>query len=111
VLSVHKAFDIFAMSSITEGLGTSVLDAMACSKPVVATRAGGIPEAVVEGVTGRLVEPRDHEGMARALIALLRDEGARRRMGVAGFNRVREHFSVERMVEETLLAYGGILRD
>ena len=66
VLSLHKAFDIFVMSSVTEGLGTSLIDAMACGKPVVATSVGGIPEVVVDGETGFLVAPRDHEGMARA---------------------------------------------
>lgn len=105
VLSVHKAFDVFAMSSVTEGLGTSVLDAMACSKPVVATTAGGLPETVVEGVTGLLVKPRDHEAMARALVTLLSDETARRRMGAAGLRRVRDFFSVEQMVRETLGVY------
>ena len=53
------------MSSVTEGLGTSLLDAMACGKPIVATSAGGIPEVVVDGETGFLVAPRDHEAMAR----------------------------------------------
>ena len=109
VLSVHKAFDIFAMSSVTEGLGTSVLDAMACAKPVVATAAGGIPEAVVDGVTGVLVEPRDHDAMARALIALLADEDARTRMGAAGLRRVRDEFSIERLVRETLHVYEHVL--
>ena len=109
VLSVHKAFDIFAMSSVTEGLGTSVLDAMACAKPVVATAAGGIPEAVVDGVTGVLVEPRDHDAMARALIALLADEDARTRMGAAGLRRVRDEFSIERLVRETLRVYEHVL--
>src|SRR4029453_2498462 len=52
VLSLHKVFDVFVMSSVTEGLGTSLLDAMACAKPVVATRAGGIPEVVEDGLTG-----------------------------------------------------------
>ena len=55
------------MSSITEGLGTSLLDAMACGKPIVATSAGGIPEVVVNGETGFLMPPRDHQAMARAL--------------------------------------------
>ena len=64
VLSVHKAFDIFVMSSVTEGLGTSLLDAMACGKPIVATTAGGMPEVVEDGETGILVPPRDHEAMA-----------------------------------------------
>jgi glycosyltransferase involved in cell wall biosynthesis len=105
VLSVHKAFDIFAMSSVTEGLGTSLLDAMACAKPVVATSAGGIPEVVVDGETGFLVPPRDHEAMAAALVKLLRDEDLRRRMGQAGLARVRRKFSAERMVQETLRVY------
>src|SRR5690349_11467522 len=83
VLSVHKAFDIFVMSSVTEGLGTSLLDAMACGKPVVATRAGGMPEVVVDGRTGLLVAPRDHEAMADAIVTLLRDEALRKHMGAA----------------------------
>ena len=65
VLGCIKGFDLFAMSSVTEGLGTSLLDAMACSRAIVATRAGGIPEVVEDGVTGLLVEPRDHHAMAR----------------------------------------------
>jgi L-malate glycosyltransferase len=105
VLSVHKAFDIFVMSSVTEGLGTSLLDAMACAKPIVATSAGGIPEVVAGGQTGILVPPRDHEAMARALIALLRDERAQQVMGAEGLLRVRERFSAERMVQDTLAVY------
>ena len=55
VLGCIKGFDLFAMSSVTEGLGTSLLDAMACSRAIVATRAGGIPEIVEDGVNGLLV--------------------------------------------------------
>jgi glycosyltransferase involved in cell wall biosynthesis len=106
VLSLHKAFDIFVMSSVTEGLGTSLIDAMACGKPVVATTAGGIPEVVVDGETGILVAPRDHEAMARAIVLLLKDEGLRRRMGKAGLSRARVDFSAERMVQDTLSVYG-----
>ena len=105
VLSLHKAFDIFVMSSITEGLGTSLLDAMACGKPIVATRAGGIPEVVVDGETGILVAPRDDRALASAIVALLKDESLRRRMGEAGLARVRAHFSAERMVQDTLRVY------
>ncbi len=105
VLSLHKAFDIFAMSSVTEGLGTSLLDAMACGKPVVATSAGGIPEVVAGGETGILVPPRNHEAMAQAIVRLLTDAPLRRTMGEAGLARVREHFSAERMVQETLHVY------
>ena len=105
VLSLHKAFDIFVMSSVTEGLGTSLLDAMACGTPIVATTAGGIPEVVVEGQTGFLVAPRDHEAMAGALVKLLKDEDLRQRMGNAGLVRARRKFSAERMVQETLRVY------
>jgi glycosyltransferase involved in cell wall biosynthesis len=105
ILSVHKAFDVFVMSSVTEGLGTSLLDAMACGKPIVATRAGGMPEVVVEGLTGLLVEPRDDKAMAAAIVRLLRDRTLRREMGAAGEARVHEQFSSERMVLETLAVY------
>jgi len=107
-LSLHKAFDIFVMSSLTEGLGTSLLDAMACGKPVVATTAGGIPEVVADGETGLLVPPRDHEAMASAIVRLLTDEDLRQRIGHAGLVRVRRRFSAERMVQETLRVYEKI---
>ncbi len=105
VLSLHQAFDIFVMSSITEGLGTSLLDAMAAARPIVATTTGGIPEVVVDGVTGFLVPPRDDAAMAAAIVKLLKDPDLRQRMGQAGLARARERFSAERMLKETLLVY------
>jgi L-malate glycosyltransferase len=105
VLGCLKGFDLFVMSSVTEGLGTSLLDAMACSKAIVATQAGGMPEVVDEGRTGFLVAPRDHHAMAQAIIRLLIEEPLRRQMGEAGFARVRERFTVERMVVETAAVY------
>ncbi len=105
VLSLHKAFDIFVMSSITEGLGTSLLDAMAAGRPIVATDTGGIPEIVVNGSTGFLVPPRDHQAMADAIVALLKDPGLRSRMGQAGCALARQRFSAGRMLKETLRVY------
>jgi glycosyltransferase involved in cell wall biosynthesis len=105
VLSVHKAFDVFVMSSVTEGLGTSLLDAMACARPVVATRVGGIPEVVVDGETGFLVPPRDPEALAAAIVRLVRDRGLREKMGAAGLARVQSAFSAEHMVKNTLRVY------
>ena len=105
ILSVHKAFDVFVMSSITEGLGTSLLDAMACGRPIVATTAGGMPEVVADGETGILVPPRDDNAMAAAIVRLLKDPALRGRMGAAGERRVNEHFSAERMVQDTLDLY------
>lgn len=105
VFSLHRAFDIFVMSSVTEGLGTSLLDAMAAGKPIVATRTGGIPEVVAHGENGILVAPRDHDAMADAIVRLLKDETLRRQMGVAGQVRARSLFSAERMVRNTLTVY------
>jgi glycosyltransferase involved in cell wall biosynthesis len=91
-----------------EGLGTSLLDAMAFGRPIVATRAGGIPEAVADGVTGRVVEPRDPRALADALVAVLTDDEARAAYGAAGRARFLERFTAERMVEGTLAAYERI---
>jgi L-malate glycosyltransferase len=105
VLSLHKSFDIFVLSSTTEGLGTSLLDAMACGKPIVATTAGGIPEVVEDGVTGLLVPPRDADSLAQAIVVFLKDAKKRAKFGAAGLARVRERFSAERMVQDTLRVY------
>ena len=111
VLSVHKGFDIFVMSSITEGLGTSLLDAMACGKPIVATTAGGMPEVVQDGKTGILVPPRNDQAMADAIVKLLKDPALRERMGAAGLSRVNAKFSAERMVADTLRPTARALGD
>jgi glycosyltransferase involved in cell wall biosynthesis len=108
VLGCIKGFDLVAMSSVTEGLGTSLLDAMACGRAVVATRAGGIPEIVEDGATGSLVPPRDPAAMAHEIVRLLSDKALRRRMGEAGYARVSARFTVERMVEETAAVYARV---
>jgi len=102
------AFDVFCLSSRLEGLGTSLLDAMAFARPVVATAAGGMPEAVEDGVTGRVVPVRDPVALARALLDLLGDPGRRRVMGEAGRRRFLERFTADRMVEETLGVYEAL---
>jgi glycosyltransferase involved in cell wall biosynthesis len=108
VLGCIKGFDLFAMSSVTEGLGTSLLDAMACARPVVATRTGGIPEVVADGQTGLLVPPRNHGAMADAIVRLLESDEERAGMGSAGFARVQALFSVERMVAGTAAVYARV---
>src|SRR5688572_27224214 len=72
VLELTKGFDLFAMSSVSEGMCTALVDAMAASKAAVATRAGGIPDVMVDGETGFLVPPRDHRAMAGRIVLLLK---------------------------------------
>ncbi len=107
VLGCLKGFDLFVMSSVTEGLGTSLLDAMACARAIVATRTGGIPEIVEDSANGLLVPTRDHDALAAAIIRLLKDRALRDRMGAAGRARVREAFTVEKMVAATSAVYRG----
>jgi L-malate glycosyltransferase len=107
--AIIPAFDVFCLSSQMEGLGTSLLDAMAFARPVVATMAGGIPEAVEDGVTGRLVPVRDPQSLADALVALLCDAGTRAAFGAAGRRRFLERFTATRMVSETLKVYEELL--
>ena len=99
---ILPAFSVFCLSSHLEGLGTSVLDAMAFGLPVVATAAGGIPEAVEDGVSGRVVPPRDPSVLADALAEVLGNEARRRALGAAGRRRFLELFTTDRMVEETV---------
>ena len=99
-------FTAFCLSSQSEGLGTSLLDAMNFGRPVVATAAGGIPEAVEDGLTGRLVPVRDPPALAEALVGVLSNADLRVAMGHAGRRRFEERFTAERMVEETLRVCG-----
>jgi glycosyltransferase involved in cell wall biosynthesis len=110
VLSLMKSADLFVMSSVTEGLGSAVLDAMAMGLAVVGTRAGGIPEAVVDGETGLLVPPADPESLARAIVRLLKDPEERRRYGAAGRTRVETDFGVDKLVEGTLAVYRALAK-
>jgi L-malate glycosyltransferase len=108
-LELTKGVDVFAVSSIHEGLCTALVDAMAAGKPAVATRAGGIPEVVVDGKTGFIVPTRDPKAMAKRLVQLLRDEPLRERMGAAAERRARDMFTVERMVEQTAALYARLV--
>lgn len=109
VLGVLKSVDLFVMSSVTEGLGSAILEAMACQRAVVGTRTGGIPEAIEENVTGLLVPPRDDNALAEAMATLLRDPDRRARMGAAGRARVARDFSVDALVAGTLRVYRDAL--
>ncbi|HEY5649353.1 MAG TPA: glycosyltransferase family 4 protein [Nitrospiria bacterium] len=103
------AMDLVVLSSHLEGLGTSLLDAMAMAKPVVGTRVGGIPEMIEEGVNGSLVPPRDPAALSVSILKLLEDPGKLKKMGRAGRENVLKNFSAESMVIKTERIYREIL--
>ncbi len=109
VLSLMQGFEIFVLPSFLEGLGTSILDAMALGKPVVASRAGGIPETVQEGVTGFLVPPCDSAALARAIRHLLKHPELQVQFGKAGRRRVEQAFTAERMAQQTMQVYHQLI--
>ena len=98
--SAYSACDVFVLPSEYEAFGIVLLEAMACEKPCVATRVGGVPEVVEEGKTGLLVEYGNPKQLAGAIIELLQDEGRRKNMGKAGRNRVKENFTWPKIVDQ-----------
>jgi len=101
--------DLFALSSIWEGMPNVVLEAMAWALPVVATDVGAVDELVLPGLTGQLAPPRAVDKLAAALGPLIADPDARKRMGAAGRSRVQTCFSLDRMVGETVALYRELL--
>jgi glycosyltransferase involved in cell wall biosynthesis len=107
---VLERFDAYVLTSRSEGLPVSVLEAMACGLPVVATRVGGLPELVEEGVSGFLVgregsREETASQLAERLARLLSDEQLRRRMGAAGARRVAREFSARAAARRMLRVY------
>lgn len=100
---------IFVLISNWEGLPLSILEAMQAGLPVVATDVGGVCEALRDKETGFLVPPRDIKTLRARLAQLLGNEELRKRMGLAGRLRYEEHFTLDRMVEETLAVYREVL--
>jgi glycosyltransferase involved in cell wall biosynthesis len=102
--------DVFAHTPRWEGFGLVLLEAMLTELPVVATRVSAVPEIVVDGETGLLVEPGDVAAVAAGLSKLLLDSDLRARLGEAGRRRAKEEFSVEQMTTRTIAVYEAALR-
>jgi alpha-maltose-1-phosphate synthase len=115
LIHLHSHAAVFVCPSIYEPFGLVILEAMACVTPVVASRVGGIPEIVVDGETGYLVDydPADLDGFTSALAdrmeALLRDTTMAARMGKAGRERVRQHFGWRAIASQTVQLYDKLL--
>jgi alpha-maltose-1-phosphate synthase len=111
IVQIYSRAAVFVCPSIYEPFGIINLEAMACGTPVVASRVGGIPEVVVDGETGWLVEPGDPTALAQALRTALADPQRARRMGEAGRRRVEAHFSWDRIAALTMGVYEQAIDD
>jgi len=110
VAEILAALDLFVLPSLEESLPLTILEAMACGLPVVATAVSGIPEVVRQNETGILVPPRDSDALADAIISLLGDPERRRQFGQAGQRVVKTHHSIETQVtaiEQALARVAG----
>jgi len=97
------------LPSLAEGISNTILEAMACGLPVVATRVGGNPELVEDGMTGRLVPAANADSLAAALFQYFEDPVLARRHGRAGRHAVLQRFSLDRMVADYLSLYDGLV--
>lgn len=100
---------VFVAPALEEGFGLSIVEAMAAGVPVVTTRSGGPGEIVEDGQSGFLVEPRDVEGITRAVSTLLQDAGLRGRFAEEGRRRARDRYDMKRVVQEVEQVYAEVV--
>ncbi|MBL4883362.1 MAG: glycosyltransferase family 4 protein [Planctomycetaceae bacterium] len=100
-----RAMDIFCLPSLQQGLGTIMLEAMACSRPVIASSVGGIASTIVDGDTGLLIPPSNSDAIAEKLIFLLQNPDLARNIGEAGKKHVRKNFRVDQTVRRVADLY------
>ena len=104
-----SALDIFVLSSEREGIPVSMLEAMAASRPIVATRAGGIPQVIEDGHNGLLVSPHDPAGLSRAILTLIEDSALRGSVAREGHQTVEARFSVDVVGQQIIMLYDTLL--
>jgi glycosyltransferase involved in cell wall biosynthesis len=109
-IDVFAQADIFVLPSHGEGMPIGILEAMAASLPVVATRVGGIPDMITDGQEGYLVDPGDHEGLARAISRLAHEPSKRKEMGKRGFEKAQNLYDVRVGIQHLQKLYKEILR-
>lgn len=102
-------FDIMAHPAISEGLGVALLEAASAGVPIVTCGVGGIPEVVIDGVTGRAVPPANPAKLADALRGLLAQPAEARKLAAAALQHVEQHFSLSAMIDGNLAAYRKLL--
>jgi len=88
-----NSFDLFVLPSLMEGFGIALLEAMAMSKPIVASNVGGVPEVIAQNITGVLVPPKDSKSLANAIVRMLADDSMRQRLGIAARKTIETKFT------------------
>jgi len=109
VARFYATMDAMILPSVNEGTPVSAIEALAAARPVVATRVGGVPDVVTDGVDGFLVEAGDIEALAERLERLARDPELRRTMGEAGRARVVQRYAVSRLIDDIDRLYRALL--
>jgi glycosyltransferase involved in cell wall biosynthesis len=109
VFQIIATFDVAVLPSFFEGMGRVLLEAMAMEKPVVASRVGGIPDLVEDGINGFLVSPGNIRELKEGLLKVLRDKKLARKLGQKGRKKTTEGFSAEIMVQSIDRIYRNLL--
>jgi glycosyltransferase involved in cell wall biosynthesis len=107
--SFIKIFDIFVHPSLWEGFGLIFLEVMKWGKPIIATHVSAIPEIIINGKTGILVPPKDSAQLAEAIIKLVVNKNLREKMGRAGYERLKTHFTLRKTVQKTEEVYDKLM--
>ena len=107
----YAASDVVVMPSLQEAWGLVATEAMACGKPVVATKVGGLPDQIIEGFNGFLVPPRDPKALADRILYLLENPSEARRMGLNGRGLAEDKFDIERRVDKIIELYRMLIED
>lgn len=103
--------DVFVLPSLQEGMPNSLLEAMSCGLPVIASKIGGVVDVVEDGKSGILFEPGDASGLTSAVISLLNNSGLRRKLGAEARKRIVEGFSIDVIAEKYIRLYKELMAD
>lgn len=109
ISTIYSILDVVVLSSVTEGLPLTLLEALAHEKPVVATRVGGVPELIKDGETGILVNPKDSQGLANGILKILDNPEEAKKLAMRGRKLVEEKFNSKSMSERIEKLYYEVL--
>lgn len=110
IYSILSFFDILVISSLWEGFPVVALEGMAMKKPIIATKSGDLPIIVDNGLTGILVEPKDYQSLANAIIFLLNNPETKQKMGNKGYEKIINKYTLDKMIQKHLEIYKSLIK-